>query len=191
MQRRSDLPRPCRLLQVVLGQVAALARDYSPRAVVKNQENDSTPTSEVQKGIENEIAAALKEDEAWFCQDTQDPKCRAVFLRNIPLSVSNLVLIRSKRPDRGTFRAGILSFGGCAIYVLKQTSAGYAIVLQELGILEDFQVATSKHNGFYDLTRPGETTALLYRWTGSRYVSDATTDSVWPSPTDRRVTLAP
>ena len=73
---------------------------------------------------------------------------------------------------------GFCGSGGCAIYVLKQTSAGYAIVLQELGILEDFQVATSKHNGFYDLTRPGETTALLYRWTGSRYVSDATTDSV-------------
>jgi hypothetical protein len=159
-------------------QLAALPRDDSPKSVAKNQENDSTRTSEAQEGVKNAIAGALKEDEADFCQDTQDPNCRAVFLKSIHYRPVTL----SPSGQRGVIvelsAQGYCGSGGCAIYVLNETGRGYAKVLEELGSLDGFQVAKSTNNGYYDLIRVGKLTASSYRWTGAEYVSNTATDSV-------------
>jgi len=159
-------------------QLAALPRDHSSKSVVKNQENDSIRTSEVQEGIENAIASVLKEDEVEFCQDTQDPNCRTAFLK----SIHYRPVILSPSGQKGVIvelsAQGYCGSGGCAIYVLNETGSGYVKVLEELGSLDGFQVATSTNNGYYDLIRVGKLTASSYRWTGAEYVSNTSTDSV-------------
>jgi DnaJ-domain-containing protein 1 len=176
-------------------QLASFSQDRTPRSVVETADKDSTPLSETPKVVEapkvaeaprvaethkvaeDIIAVALKEDETQLCQDNLTAECHALFLRSIhyrsvtltPSGQSGLIVELSAPAFCGS--------GGCSIYVLRKTSSGYATVLEELGSLDGLQVATAMNNGYYDLTRRGKISASRYIWTGSKYVSSATTDS--------------
>ncbi|MGB8131223.1 MAG: restriction endonuclease [Candidatus Angelobacter sp.] len=149
----------------------------TPRVGEAPKVAEAPRVAETLKVAEDAIAVTLKEDEARFCQENRDPECHSLFLRSIhyrsvtlaPSGQNGLIVELSAPYFCGS--------GGCSVYVLKKTSSGYATVLEELGSLDGFQVITSTNNGYYDLTRSGKISSSRYKWTGSKYISIATTDS--------------
>jgi len=123
------------------------------------------------------IASTLKEDEAQFCQDVQSAKCRAEFLRAIHYRPVTLSPSGKKGLIVELSAQGFCGSGGCAVYVLNETADGYTSVLEDLGSLDEFQVATSTNNGYYDVIRHGKMTDSDYKWSGVKYVSSSTSDS--------------
>jgi len=170
-------------------QFASLFQDRTPRSSAGTADKDSAPLSETPKVAEvprvaeppkvaeDPIELALKEDEARFCQDTQNSRCRAEFLSSIHFRPVTLSPSGKKGLIVELSAAGYCGSGGCAIYVLKETDGGYATVLEDIGTLDGFQVASSTNNGYYDLIRFGKMTGSSYTWTGTKYVTSKTTDS--------------